>query len=252
MPKKKVLPDRGIVRVTFELPAKVTGTVIHLVGDFTGWEGTPMEKQPEGSWRTTVDLAPGGSYEFRYLIDGVRWENDWDADAYVSNAYGQENSVVRTPPVNAGAAQKSAAKKSAAKAATGRKSPAKKSPAKKAAAKKSPAKAASGRKSPAKKSSVKSAGKKSAAKGATGRKSAAKGSAGQTSPTRTSPAKKATPTKAAATTPEADKPTSQPAPSRPGTGESGAGQGMAAQPAPPAGPNGATAPEGGPSSGSYS
>jgi hypothetical protein len=31
--------------------------------------------------------------EFRYLLDGITWQNDRQADKYVSNVYGSENSV---------------------------------------------------------------------------------------------------------------------------------------------------------------
>jgi len=42
----------------------------------------------------TIELQPGRAYRFRYLLDGERWENDWDADAYVPNAFGTDDSVV--------------------------------------------------------------------------------------------------------------------------------------------------------------
>jgi hypothetical protein len=190
MPKKENLPQRGIVRVTFELPSDVQGNIIHLVGDFTGWEGTPMEKQPDGSWRTTVDLAPAGTYEFRYLIDGTRWENDWQADDYVANAFGQENSVVTTPELTgAGGTQRSAVEtaaqtpaKKGTKATANRtavkktaKAPAKKTAPRKTA--KTPAKRSTAATSPAKKSTAKKAEPKTAAKKTTAVTSPAKKSA---------------------------------------------------------------------------
>jgi 1,4-alpha-glucan branching enzyme len=89
----------GCVRVKFELPAEVGGEVVHLVGDFTDWQGRPMKRGKDGAWTTTVDLEPGRSYEFRYLVDGERWENDWQADRYVPGPFGTENSVVETPPL---------------------------------------------------------------------------------------------------------------------------------------------------------
>jgi len=41
-----------------------------------------------------LDLETGKEYQFRYLLDDDRWENDWDADAYTPNEIGTENSVV--------------------------------------------------------------------------------------------------------------------------------------------------------------
>ncbi|MEF1190562.1 isoamylase early set domain-containing protein, partial [Vibrio parahaemolyticus] len=34
--------------------------------------------------------------QFRYLLDEVEWENDPQADAYVPNGFGSDNSVVCT------------------------------------------------------------------------------------------------------------------------------------------------------------
>jgi hypothetical protein len=176
MPNKKTLADRGIVRVTFELPAEVQGSVIHLVGDFTGWEGTPMEKQPDGSWRTTVDLAPDGTFEFRYLIDGTRWENDWDADRYVANAFGQENSVITTPTIaRQGTSKKAAATKTTATTSPPKKTTAVTAPAKKRAAKKATTKKATTKKATARKTTaVTSPAKKTTAKKTTTKKTTAK------------------------------------------------------------------------------
>jgi hypothetical protein len=33
-------------------------------------------------------------YKFRYLIDDSRWENDWNADRYIPNSFGSEDSLV--------------------------------------------------------------------------------------------------------------------------------------------------------------
>ena len=42
----------------------------------------------------TLKLEAGREYEFRYLIDGNEWRNDWYADEYVLNAFGSKNSVI--------------------------------------------------------------------------------------------------------------------------------------------------------------
>jgi hypothetical protein len=47
-------------------------------------------------WELTLELAKGNSYQFRYLIDGNNWQNDWHADRYVPNPFGGENSVIET------------------------------------------------------------------------------------------------------------------------------------------------------------
>lgn len=49
-------------------------------------ENTELERDG-GSWRAAVALRPGRSYRYRYLLDGERWENAWQADGYVPNPH---------------------------------------------------------------------------------------------------------------------------------------------------------------------
>ena len=83
-------------RVTFELPAQVDANTVALCGEFNEWDASkhPMKRRKDGSFSITVSLKPGGEYRFRYLVDGERWENDWEADKYVPNEFGTEDSVV--------------------------------------------------------------------------------------------------------------------------------------------------------------
>lgn len=84
------------VVVTFTLPATVQAESVALCGDFNDWstDATLLEPGSDGYWRVAVALQPGRSYRYRYLINGRRWENAWDADGYVPNAYGGTDSVV--------------------------------------------------------------------------------------------------------------------------------------------------------------
>lgn len=43
-----------------------------------------------------LELEPEQSYQFRYLVNGEQWLNDWHADAYTPGGYGQDNGVVIT------------------------------------------------------------------------------------------------------------------------------------------------------------
>jgi 1,4-alpha-glucan branching enzyme len=96
MLRKRRFVKENVVKVTFALPADVARESVRLVGEFNGWEGTRLERQQDGEWRATVALSAGRDYEFRYLIDNERWLNDPNADAYVQNPFGEENSVVTT------------------------------------------------------------------------------------------------------------------------------------------------------------
>ncbi|MCF7804648.1 MAG: isoamylase early set domain-containing protein [Candidatus Marinimicrobia bacterium] len=97
--KKQYLKTKPVCKVTFRLPAEAAENAnsVSLVGDFYDWDPskTPMKKLKNGSYKAVLDLDPDQNYEFRYLINGDEWENDWEADDYVGNPYGAgENSVV--------------------------------------------------------------------------------------------------------------------------------------------------------------
>lgn len=97
--KKQYLKSKPVCKVTFSLPkdAGDGAKKVFLVGEFNEWkmDATPMRKQKSGEFTTTVELAPGHDYQFRYFIDGQVWENDWDADRYEYSPFGNcENSVV--------------------------------------------------------------------------------------------------------------------------------------------------------------
>jgi 1,4-alpha-glucan branching enzyme len=80
--------------VTFRIRAGDASSAA-LVGDFNGWstDATPMERGDD-SFEVTIELAPG-EYRYRYLLDGERWENDWNADEYSPNQFGGDDSVRR-------------------------------------------------------------------------------------------------------------------------------------------------------------
>jgi 1,4-alpha-glucan branching enzyme len=98
MLKKRYLKTKDECRVTFELPGEVNAKTAFLCGEFNNWDTTShlMKRRKDGSFAITISLKPDHRYRFRYFLDGERWENDWNADAYVSNAFGCEDSVVET------------------------------------------------------------------------------------------------------------------------------------------------------------
>lgn len=96
--QKKFDPPTHSFKVTFTLPKQAANgnSDVRLIGDFNNWDkatAIPM-KHKNGGYTATLDLAAGREYEFRYLIDGEIWENDWAADKYAPTPFGVENSVV--------------------------------------------------------------------------------------------------------------------------------------------------------------
>lgn len=96
----KMLPEtKNTISVKFRLPqaAASNSKNVYVVGDFNNWDtnASPMKKLENGDYSIKLDLEPGREYQFRYLIDGSRWENDRNADKYVRSPYGDcYNSVV--------------------------------------------------------------------------------------------------------------------------------------------------------------
>ena len=96
---KEYSKKKQACNVTFRLPriAASDAKSVCIVGDFNNWSihSHPMKKLKSGDYSITLELEAGREYQFRYLIDEIRWENDWHADKYVRSPYGDsDNSVV--------------------------------------------------------------------------------------------------------------------------------------------------------------
>jgi 1,4-alpha-glucan branching enzyme len=99
MLKKTPLANKRKIKVTFEMPPECGAATVTVVGDFNHWDkaATPMKRRKkDGVFATALTLGADQDYQFRYWLDNSRWENDWAADDYVPNGYGEDNSVVRT------------------------------------------------------------------------------------------------------------------------------------------------------------
>ena len=95
--KKSYTKTGRSCRVTFELPAETNATEAVVCGEFNNWSTieNPLEKRKDGRFSGTFSLKAGNSYRFRYLLDGERWENDCEADDYLPNEFGTDDSVIR-------------------------------------------------------------------------------------------------------------------------------------------------------------
>lgn len=99
--KKVYSKDNTICKVTFIVSKEACLDVktVNIVGDFNSWSSTetPLQKKKDGSFQVTIDLPVDKEFQFRYLFDGWRWENDWKADKYIPAPYSNaDNSVVVT------------------------------------------------------------------------------------------------------------------------------------------------------------
>lgn len=108
VPESEPAPGLGFIKqyhkggsrckVTFRLPREAAPDAarVTIVGDFNSWDvsRTPMSRAKNGDYTATIDLSSKKEYKFRYCIDGERWENDWQADKYLPNEFGTDDSVL--------------------------------------------------------------------------------------------------------------------------------------------------------------
>ncbi|BDC95097.1 MULTISPECIES: isoamylase early set domain-containing protein [Treponema] len=97
--KKSFSKDGKTCKVTFTVTAEAAqgAESISIAGDFNSWSSTatPLTKKRDGSFSVQIPLEVGKEYQFRYLLDGSRWENDWNADKYIPAPFSStDNSVV--------------------------------------------------------------------------------------------------------------------------------------------------------------
>jgi hypothetical protein len=101
MLKKQYIKSRNKWKVCFEvsgsqLPEDLEIRNVNLVGEFNGWSPsrTPMKAGRGDVYKAVLELQPGASYQFRYLVNGEYWLNDESADSYASSVYGEDNCVL--------------------------------------------------------------------------------------------------------------------------------------------------------------
>ncbi len=95
---KRFSKDKSTCKVSFSLPAEVTGGAkkLFLAGEFNGWSPTalPMRKV-KGTFTVSLSLPAGAPYQYRYVTEAGAWVNDTEADCYVYSAFADaDNSVV--------------------------------------------------------------------------------------------------------------------------------------------------------------
>lgn len=97
--KKDYLAKKNQCKVTFVHPQEAVqgAKKVHLVGEFNEWDtgATPMKRKKDGLFQASINLEVGHEYQFRYLLDGHEWDNDWEADRYQNDPdTSSDNSVV--------------------------------------------------------------------------------------------------------------------------------------------------------------
>jgi len=79
--------------VTFEY-FDPSATIVTLVGDFNQWnqKARPLKRDAGGLWKATVRLE-AGAYQYKFVVNGERWEEDPLNLHRVLNEHGSFNSI---------------------------------------------------------------------------------------------------------------------------------------------------------------
>jgi len=96
MLKKSYTKTGKSCKVTFYLSPETGASHVSLCGEFNNWDPSahPMKTRKDGTFYTTINLDAGRSYRYRFLLDNKRWENDWEAESYIPNEHGSDDSLV--------------------------------------------------------------------------------------------------------------------------------------------------------------
>jgi 1,4-alpha-glucan branching enzyme len=88
--KEQAVKKRTVSFEYFDPAARV----VTLAGDFNGWDpqARPLKRDAGGLWKGTVRLAPG-TYQYKFVVNGERWEVDPVNPDQAPNEHGSFNSV---------------------------------------------------------------------------------------------------------------------------------------------------------------
>jgi 1,4-alpha-glucan branching enzyme len=89
----KELPKKTLKNVEFTFLSP-KATKVLLAGAFNSWDTQTllMKKNKEGVWKIEINLAPG-SYEYKFLADGV-WVENVSGIETVPNPFGTRNFLI--------------------------------------------------------------------------------------------------------------------------------------------------------------
>ena len=79
--------------ITFHLSAPEAHSVA-IAGDFNSWKlnAKQLKRRKDGVWWGVLRLAPG-YYQYKFVVDGARWQEDPGNPHQVTNEHGTNNSV---------------------------------------------------------------------------------------------------------------------------------------------------------------
>ena len=94
-PVKRASSSKPMARSIDFAVAAPDAKAVCVVGEFNDWsvETHPLQQQDYGTWRITLQLPPG-RYQYKFVIDGNKWEDDADNPHRMTNEFGTSNSIL--------------------------------------------------------------------------------------------------------------------------------------------------------------
>lgn len=97
---KKTFPKTSVdCKVTFTISADLLAgsKKATVAGEFNNWDTEALPfKITKGVGSASISLPVGKEFQYKFVIDGNRWENDPETEGFASNGMGEYNSVVKT------------------------------------------------------------------------------------------------------------------------------------------------------------
>ncbi len=80
------------VGISFAAPE---ARAVSVVGEFNEWrqDRHPLKQKDAETWHITLQLPPG-TYQYKFVIDGTRWEEDRQNPKRTANEFGTTNSIL--------------------------------------------------------------------------------------------------------------------------------------------------------------
>lgn len=109
--KQPIRKKSSAVRAVRRAPTKQSVTfeyfdpaarIVTIAGEFNDWNplARPLKKDRGGLWKIALRLEPG-SYQYKFVINGERWEEDPLNLHRVYNEHGTFNSIRKVGPPQA-------------------------------------------------------------------------------------------------------------------------------------------------------
>lgn len=93
--KRKAAPQGPSLRAIDLAVLAPDAQSVSVVGEFNDWrvDSHPLQQKDHETWHITLHLPPG-VYQYKFVIDGTRWEDDADNPNRTVNEFGTSNSIL--------------------------------------------------------------------------------------------------------------------------------------------------------------